>query len=559
LEGLEELARELNAAELSREARDLLTRAGEGRFHVAVLGQFKRGKSTLLNALVGVRVLPMGVTPVTSVPTVIRAGPLAARVRLAGRGWETIPVAGLGEYVSEARNPGNRKGVDAVEVFAPHPLLAHGLCLVDTPGIGSTFEANTLAARAFIPQVDAALVVLGTDPPITLDELRLIEEVGGQVADVVFVVNKWDRLTPAEREEGREFTSRVLADRLGHSPGALFGVSALAALAGTGDAGEWEALVARLGKLAHGSSGRTLLEAATRRGLTRLGGRLRRQIDLEIQALEHPLQETDRRIRTLHDLKVEAEQAVADLQPLLTAEERRLARLFEQRRQSYLARAEPEAEAELRAALQETRGRIRRPQALELADAIAEARLREWLTGSERDADAAYRAALQRFTDMVRSVGRRLPEGSGLGEELQEIDEEAGGMTAQRGFAFTHLMAQHHHIAPLTWLVDRILPNPFRAKRITAASTRYLRDLLFVNACRVEGDLAQRVRESRRGLEARIRSALDQAARSAEQAAERARAVRTEGAARVAERLGVLSAARARIDALLASTAASAG
>jgi hypothetical protein len=553
LERLEALARELEAGELAQETRDLLLRAEEGRFHLAVLGQFKRGKSTLLNALVGTRVLPMGVTPVTSVPTVIRWGPLSARIRRGDAEWHSIPIGGLGEYVSEAHNPGNRKGVGAVEVFIPHPLLEHGLCLVDTPGIGSTFEANTLAARAFIPHVDAALVVLGTDPPITIEELRLIEEVRGQVGDVVFVLNKWDRLTPVESEEARRFTVRVLADHLGDFPGTLFGVSALAALEGTGDTGEWGALVARLSELSRESAGRALLAAATGRGLARVGGKLRRLIDLELGALQRPLEETDQRIRTLQDLQAEAERALADLQPLLLAEEHRLVREFEERRRAYLARVAPAAEAELEAILRQRAGRIPRKEALEVADAIAEARLGDWLAESEREAELAYRASLQRFVNLVRSVARRLPEESGLEGEVEALEEEAGGLTARREFAFTHLMAQHHHIAPLVWLGDRVLPDPWRARRIAAASTRYLAALLFVNASRVEGDLAQRVRESRRALEDRIRRALAQAARSAAQAAARAQAIRAAGTVRVAERVAFLVSARTELERLTGS------
>ena len=68
------LAGKLGAEPVAEEACELATRVSEGRFYVACVGQFKRGKSTLLNALVGHKAVPTGFVPVTAVPTVIRFG-----------------------------------------------------------------------------------------------------------------------------------------------------------------------------------------------------------------------------------------------------------------------------------------------------------------------------------------------------------------------------------------------------------------------------------------------------------------------------------------------------
>lgn len=81
---------------------------------------------------------------------------LAARARLASGDWIAIEPADLASYVAEERNPGNARRVTAVEVFVPSPLLADGMCLVDTLGLGSVFEWNSDSTRAFVPHVDAA-------------------------------------------------------------------------------------------------------------------------------------------------------------------------------------------------------------------------------------------------------------------------------------------------------------------------------------------------------------------------------------------------------------------
>ena len=92
----------------------------------------------------------------------------------AAGGWTDIPVKSVDEYVSEEKNPENVKHVAALEIFVPSPLLATGMCFVDTPGLGSVFTGNTAATQAFIPHIDAALVVIGADPPLAGEELVLV-------------------------------------------------------------------------------------------------------------------------------------------------------------------------------------------------------------------------------------------------------------------------------------------------------------------------------------------------------------------------------------------------
>jgi len=200
------LAEQFNDHQIRDDARSAAERIAEGRFYVACVGQFKRGKSTLLNALIGEPILPSGVVPVTSVPTILRFGEdYGARVRLDSGEWTEIAIAEIEQYVSETQNPQNSKGVAALEVFVPSPLLAEGMCFVDTPGLGSVFAGNTAATHAFIPHIDAAIVVIGADPPIAGDELALVETVSKQVPDLLFVLNKADRVTEAERTAAISF------------------------------------------------------------------------------------------------------------------------------------------------------------------------------------------------------------------------------------------------------------------------------------------------------------------------------------------------------------------
>jgi hypothetical protein len=241
---LAKLATELSSEHVANEARELATRLAEGRFFVACVGQFKRGKSTLIGALIGDPILPTGFVPVTAVPTVIRFGSAkSARIRFADGAWKEVALHNLEQYVSEEHNPENIKGGAGAEVFVPSPLLAAGMCLVDTPGLGSVFSGNTATTQTFIPHIDAALVVTGSDPPIAGEELALVESVAKHVSHLIVVLNKADKATDAERAAAIAFTRRLLEKRLQRPSELVFEVSATERLEKRGPERDWGKLV----------------------------------------------------------------------------------------------------------------------------------------------------------------------------------------------------------------------------------------------------------------------------------------------------------------------------
>jgi tRNA U34 5-carboxymethylaminomethyl modifying GTPase MnmE/TrmE len=226
LERIERFLRRLDGSALAAAGAvgELRQRLAEGRLHLAVLGQFKRGKSTLLNALVGEELLPTAVVPLTAVPTFLRFGDAPAlRVSYAdGRPAERHQGGSIDEVqqklaglVTETGNPKNHLGISQVEAFLPSPLLARGVVLVDTPGIGSTLRHNTEATMSFLPQCDAALFVLSADPPITDAEAQFLKAVRDKVRRLFFLLNKVDYLNAGELEQAREFVAAVLAEKAG--------------------------------------------------------------------------------------------------------------------------------------------------------------------------------------------------------------------------------------------------------------------------------------------------------------------------------------------------------
>jgi hypothetical protein len=154
------------------EARDLLSRLAADTFRLAVVGQFSRGKTTLMNALLGGPFLPMGALPMTSVITTVRYGSrlkAIVRRRAAGLGAE-VPLAQVAGYIAQASATRAEQQVVSVEAEVPAEILRLGFEFIDTPGVGSAIEINTATTRRFLPQADAVIFVTGFDSPLTLAE-----------------------------------------------------------------------------------------------------------------------------------------------------------------------------------------------------------------------------------------------------------------------------------------------------------------------------------------------------------------------------------------------------
>jgi ribosome biogenesis GTPase A len=214
----------------------LRDRLAEERFHLAVLGQFKRGKSTLLNALLGEALLPTSVVPLTAIPTFLRPGPnLQARIVYQnGHNPDTFSATQPAElreiltrFVTETGNPHNQREVAHVDISHPAHLLSRGVVLIDTPGIGSTLRHNTEATLNFLPQCDAALFLVSADPPLTEAEVEFLKEVQTKVTRLFFILNKVDYLTAAERQTILSFFKKTLQEQVGlANPEPIFCISA---------------------------------------------------------------------------------------------------------------------------------------------------------------------------------------------------------------------------------------------------------------------------------------------------------------------------------------------
>lgn len=187
------------------------------RFVLTVLGKAKRGKSTLLNALLGRGddiLAPIDKLPASSAISRFRWAE-SERVVVTFRDGhvEEIATDRVREFVTEEQNKENYKGVDVVDIEGPFPGLDRDLELVDTPGAASLHEHHDAILHAFIPQADAVIFLVTARMPLDQDELDLLQKVkAADVRKVFFVVNKVDECDERDVEEAVAHNMKLLAE-----------------------------------------------------------------------------------------------------------------------------------------------------------------------------------------------------------------------------------------------------------------------------------------------------------------------------------------------------------
>ncbi len=203
---------------------ELKTRLSTGRLHCAVLGQFNRGKSTFINALSGMPVLPASVLPLTSVPTTIRYGTSNTCIIRFTNGQPDKILTGapegvktlLSTFVTEENNPKNNLCVKEAIVECQSDLLRNGTILLDTPGFGSTYIHNTQTTIDLLSECDVAFFLLSAELPITEAEIEFLKAVRVYVPRIFFVFNKVDLLSLSEREQSIQFIQKEIQRGIGY-------------------------------------------------------------------------------------------------------------------------------------------------------------------------------------------------------------------------------------------------------------------------------------------------------------------------------------------------------
>jgi GTP-binding protein EngB required for normal cell division len=184
----------------------ILDRLEDNSFEIAMFGRVSSGKSSLLNAILETDVLPVGVMPITAVPTRLAFGESpAVNVWFANRSPARYEISRLPEFAAEQLNPGNEKHVTRIVAQLPSPRLRDGITFVDTPGLGSLAARGAAETLAYLPRCDLGVLLIDAGSSLTPDDLQTIQILYDAPIPAAVLLSKADLLTAQERSRVTEY------------------------------------------------------------------------------------------------------------------------------------------------------------------------------------------------------------------------------------------------------------------------------------------------------------------------------------------------------------------
>ncbi len=518
--GLVALARAINEAircptpaqrQLLDRLERLTTRLQDNVYQLAVLGQFKRGKSTLLNAFLGFPLLGAGVLPLTAVPTFLSraASPRLKLSYLAGRveerevaDLESLACA-IAAATTEEQNPRNEKGVLRVDVGMPGSAWLADVTLVDTPGIGSTYAHNTDAAYAVLPECDAALFVSSVDPPITEVEVAYLARIRKIVPQVIVVLNKVDLVDGNDVCKAADFLSSVISEQAPEIGGRIFAVSARRALAAR-QAADDEALEAsglpeleRHVRLKLVDLKRSMLEFSVADKMSEVLAALAADARMTVRALSMPLADLDAKVIAFEEAAVSFERERTALADAFNGEWGRTV--------TRLGTLCDEVDQSARQDLDAVIAGVAKAQHLEAGNAIVAAAMaevfdREFKSLASR-VEEELKIAIEAHLERYRLLDQRVRETAGtlLEVHVPALASEDWFQIAREPYWVGDW--RHESVSSLT--VDglaRLLPRPWQRRRRERAYRLAVGNALVRNTSELQWTMRQNIDDSFRRL-----------------------------------------------------------
>jgi len=185
---------------------------------IAILGQFKAGKSSFINSLLNKPILPTGVVPITSAITRIIYGEREKVIILFQDGHsERISLTDIADFITEEENPDNKKRISQATIEFPGPDFIKGLCITDTPGLGSIYLNNTKTTRDKLAHTSIAVICISAERPLSEADMELIRELKNTSFKLVCLLTKADLFTKNQINEIEMFLKRSLEKETGES------------------------------------------------------------------------------------------------------------------------------------------------------------------------------------------------------------------------------------------------------------------------------------------------------------------------------------------------------
>ncbi len=510
---LSDLAKRNQIEDLQVALAALSEKLERNRFNLAVLGQMKRGKSSFINALLGAEILPTGILPLTSVITRVTYGPVPTATIFYNSGRsESIEVPALREYITEAANPGNRKQVAAAEVTYSAGLLRMGIDLIDTPGIGSTHSHNTSTTEDYLSEVDAGIVVLSVDPPITAVELQFLRRVHEDIPRLLFVINKADMVMPSELETIRRFLERELRNRIGIESPELFPLSARQAMREQLDptlekSSGLEQLAARLHYFASKERERTLLQSIGL-DLLRIANTLRFTALIGERARAMRGEDLEKRKQLLEAALAKSDQEFKDLRHLLRQDAASIVAQVEADLKDHVAAAKPGVREQLTRLRQEhpTETRLRLGELLDrfLGDEVA-ATFDGWCTREDEYIQKKLAELSDRFVERTNTVLERLQQAAGALFDVPVSHVDFSSALTMESHLYYHTDPVFmYQLDKLIFILPKFLLRPIVFRRMLS----YIDRELDRNSGRIRYDYVQRLEKSIAAFEQELKSAV---------------------------------------------------
>lgn len=534
MEQIRSIAGERDDAAVLKACAELSGKLSGHELNVVVVGHLKRGKTSLINALIGEQLLPVAVLPLTSIVTVLRYGeePGAAAHFHSGE-VRQLALTELGEFVTEAGNPGNRKGVNRVEVSYPSDYLCGGVRLIDTAGIGSVYAHNSKVTYDFMSRIDAAVFVTSPAPPLMPAELELLSDVMAQVPKVFLVLNKIDLLDKWQLHDILGFVRQDLPKAAHDLP--AFPVSAYLATHarrnGDGDGlrrsgfSRFEEELRRFLR----EDGESVFPRAVHRRLRSMIAELELRLKLEMKAILTPVQELRERVRILNEEFDSARRQEIENQLLMKGH---LAQLCEQVRHSAAEFAADQVEPirrQLNQRLKECRTLPRRRLATEMDIQLRreiECRFDSWMPKAEMSALKRVREASNRFRTAIDGLIHRVCQTTGtlFGIELGELQADVElAVVRSEGY---------HTDTLLTWGLGSfplLLPGAFYRRHLQKQLFRRVAEQLERNANRRSYDLCRRLDQGAASFQVAMNEKLEDTIRRTRDAIDSALRLQAEG------------------------------
>ena len=194
----------------------LASRLEDDSFEVALFGRVSCGKSSLLNAILGTDVLPVGINPITAVPTKLRYGAtLKAAISYGDGRSSALPVEQLSQLVTEQGNPGNLKNVVRAMIEVPSQRLKSGILLVDTPGLGSLARRGAAETLAYLPSCDLGLLLIDAGAPLNEEDIGTLRLLYAAGIPALVLLSKSDLLRNDDLRQATSYIHEHVQSELG--------------------------------------------------------------------------------------------------------------------------------------------------------------------------------------------------------------------------------------------------------------------------------------------------------------------------------------------------------